>query len=171
MTKLQKTVTAALCLALCVVLPLAFHMIPDAGSVFCPIHIPVLICGLVCGPTLGMVCGLFGPLLSNLFTGMPYAAYLAPMMLELAVYGLVAGALFLVIKTKRYAINLYLSLVFAMLLGRVAAGVAKAFIFMPGEFSAVMWATSYFVTAWPGIVIQLVFIPAIVFALKKAKLI
>ena len=37
----------ALCMALGVVLPMAFHMIPNAGSVMLPMHIPVLLCGLV----------------------------------------------------------------------------------------------------------------------------
>ena len=48
MTKTKTMILAALCFALGLVLPSAFHMI-GAGTVFLPMHIPVLICGLVCG--------------------------------------------------------------------------------------------------------------------------
>ena len=71
---LKNYVIAALCVALCVVLPMAFHAIPNAGSILLPMHIPVLLCGLLCGWPLGLVCGLVGPLLSSVLTGMPPAA-------------------------------------------------------------------------------------------------
>ena len=72
----------AVCIALCVVLPIAFHSIPDAGSVFLPMHIPVLICGMICGWPYGFICGLMGPLVSSALTGMPPIAILPAMMLE-----------------------------------------------------------------------------------------
>ena len=52
---MKKTISAknlafcALCIALCVVLPMAFHAIANAGPIFLPMHIPVLLCGLACG--------------------------------------------------------------------------------------------------------------------------
>ena len=70
MTTIKKMVMTAICIALCVVLPLLFHWVPNAGSVFLPMHIPVLLCGLLCGWPYGLVCGLLGPLVSS-FTGMP----------------------------------------------------------------------------------------------------
>ena len=75
------------------------------------------------------------------------------------------------IRTGKIYADLYISLIAAMLVGRVVAGAAKAFIFAGGNFTMAMWISSYFVTAWPGIVIQLALIPSIVFALEKAKLI
>ena len=45
----KKLVSCALCIAIGVLLPMAFHVIPNAGSIFLPMHIPVLICGLFCG--------------------------------------------------------------------------------------------------------------------------
>lgn len=44
-------------------------------------------------------------------------------------------------------------------------------IFAGGTYSVAAWASGYFVTALPGIVIQLVLLPSIVFALMKARLI
>ena len=74
MTSVKKSIITAVCIALCVVLPQAFHAIPNAGTIYCPMHIPVLLCGLVCGWSYGLLCGIAGPLLSSLITGMPPAA-------------------------------------------------------------------------------------------------
>ncbi len=167
----RRSVVTAMCMAMCVVLPLAFHAIPDAGSIFSPMHIPVLLCGLICGPVYGTVCGIVGPLLSSVLLQMPQMAYLAPMMVECAVYGLVAGLLMRFLRTGRLYGDLYISLVSAMLLGRVVAGAARALIFAAGSYSFTLWATAYFVTSLPGIVIQLLLIPSLVVALQKARLI
>ena len=43
----KKLVFCAICVALCVVLPMAFHAL-GSGTVFLPMHVPVLLCGLVC---------------------------------------------------------------------------------------------------------------------------
>jgi len=160
----------AVCIALCVVLPIAFHSIPDAGSVFLPMHIPVLICGMICGWPYGFVCGLMGPLLSSALTGMPPIAMLPAMMLECGVYGMVSGIMLKLVHTKSTYGDLYIALVVAMLAGRVMSGIAKALIFMPG-MALSAWITASFVTALPGILIQLVFLPSVVMTLMKAKVI
>jgi riboflavin transporter FmnP len=171
MSNVKKSIYTAACIALCVVLPMAFHSIENSGSVICPMHIPALLCGLICGWPLGILCGLAGPLLSMLITGMPAAAYLAPMMLELAVYGLVAGLLMKWVRTKNLYADLYISLIVAMIVGRLVAGAARALIFSAGSYSLAAWTASYFVTCLPGIVIQLALIPTIVFALERTNLI
>lgn len=167
---MKRTVLAAMFVALCVVLPIAFHGIPDAGSVFLPMHIPVLICGMVCGWPYGFLCGLMGPLLSSLITGMPPAAYLPPMMVECAVYGAVTGLALKYIHTGNSQADLYISLIAAMLAGRVATGIAKALIFSPG-ITMRYWITASFVTALPGIIIQLVAVPLLVTILMQARMI
>ena len=86
-SSIKRMTLSALCVALCVVLPMAFHMIPNAGSVMLPMHIPVLLCGLVCGWQYGLLCGCVGPLVSSLLTGMPPAAILPGMMVECGMYG------------------------------------------------------------------------------------
>ena len=169
MTAVKRMVTAAICTALCVVLPIAFHVIPNAGSVLLPMHIPVLLCGLVCGWPYGLVCGLLGPFLSS-FTGMPPLSVLPGMMVECGTYGLVSGLMLKFVRTGHTVRDLYVSLVTAMILGRVISGIAKALIFSPGmAFSA--WITASFVTALPGIAIQLVFLPGVVCTLMKARVI
>lgn len=164
-------VAAALCVALGIVLPVAFHSVPNAGSVILPMHLPVLLCGLLCGPVYGLLCGILTPALSSLFTGMPPAAYLPSMLCELAVYGLLAGLLILVVRSKWTLLNLYVALVGAMLAGRVVYGILNALLFRAGQYSLQLWVTASFVTALPGILIQLVLLPVLVFALRKAKVV
>ena len=170
LTPAKRTVLAALCIALCVVLPIAFHAIPNAGSIFLPMHIPVLLCGLICGWPFGLICGVLGPLLSNLTFQMPPAAMLPSMMVECAVYGAVSGLLMRYVRTKHAVADLYISLISAMVLGRVVAGLAKSLIFTPGT-APFAWVTTSLVTGIPGIVIQLVLMPILVLALTRAKLI
>lgn len=170
MTPIKRMTLGAVCIALCVVLPIAFHSIPNAGSVILPMHIPVLICGLICSWPYGLICGLLGPLLSSLITGMPPAAVLPAMMVECATYGAVSGIMLKCVHTGKTYPDLYIAMVTAMLAGRILSGVAKALIFSPGlAFSA--WVTSSFITALPGIAIQLVLLPTVVFSLMKAKVI
>ena len=171
LSHVKRLTFTAVCLALCVVLPLALHAIPDAGTLLSPMHLPVLLCGIICGWPYGLLCGLLGPVLSSAITGMPPAAYMPPMIVELAVYGFVSGLLMQLIRTKNLYADLYISLIAAMLVGRVAAGAAKALIFAPGSLTVAAWATGYFVTCLPGIVIHLALIPGIVLALMKARLI
>ncbi len=166
----RKMVTTALLMAVGVVLPVSLHMVPSAGSVLLPMHIPVLLCGLLCGPLWGLACGLLTPVLSCLFTGMPPLAYLPGMVCELAVYGLAGGLLMRYVNTHSRVADIYISLLGAMLAGRVVFGVLNAVIFVAGAYSLQVWVVAAFVTALPGIVIQLVLLPAIVLALQKAKL-
>ena len=169
-TNLEKLVLTGILIAAGVALPIAFHAIPNAGSIFLPMHIPIFICGLLCGFPYGFICGILTPLLSSLLTGMPPAAYLPAMLCELATYGLVSSILIKVIKTPNRYVNLYACLIGAMLCGRIVYGILNSLIFRVGSYSLQLWVTSAFITSLPGIFIQLVFIPAIVMALEKAKL-
>lgn len=91
--------TAALVTA-AVSLPWICHLVGDwlglgsgLGELLLPMHLPVMLAGFVCGPWAGLCCGLMSPVLSALLTGMPAAAMLPFMTVELAVYGLTAGFL------------------------------------------------------------------------------
>lgn len=171
MSSVKKLIVTGVCAALCVVLPMALHSIPDAGKVLSPMHLPVLLCGLAAGWPYGLLCGLAGPLLSSMLTGMPPAAVLPSMMVELAVYGLLAGLLMRIVHTGKLYADLYISLICAMLGGRIAAAAVSALIFSAGSFSVKAWAVSYFVTALPGIVLQLIIVPVLAATLMRAGVI
>jgi len=176
MPNTKKVVITAMLVALCVVLPMAFHMIPYglAGRALLPMHIPVLLAGLICGPIFGLVVGVTGPILSYLSSGgtmPPSAAIMYSMMIELGVYGLVAGLVMKFVRTKMASADLYIALVVAMLAGRVVAGIVQALFLFEGNYAITIWFSAYFSFALPGIVIQLAFIPSVVMALEREKVI
>lgn len=174
---MNKTISAriltltAVCIAFCVIMPIFFHIIPNAGPSLCPMHIPVLLCGLVCGPLSGLLCGLTGPLLSSVLTGMPGAPILPAMTAECAVYGLVSGLMMHRIETGKLRTDLYISLITAMLLGRIAGGAVSALLYTKGSYTIAIWAAAYFGKNAPGILLHLIAIPLIYAALEKAGLI
>ena len=171
MSQVKRIVIAAVCAALCIVLPMAFHSIPNAGALWLPMHIPVMVSGLVAGPVAGAVTGLLGPVLSSLLTGMPAAPILPSMTCELVVYGLVSGLLCAHVRTGRLPLDLYVSLVGAMICGRIVGGLLQALIFSAGSYSLAAWATAYFLTGLPGIALQLVVVVPVVVALERAGLV
>lgn len=83
-----------------VVVPQVFHVIgalsglgTALGETFLPMHLPIILVGLLAGPYAGALSGLLGPLASFALSGMPGAAMLPFMMIELCAYGLCAGLL------------------------------------------------------------------------------
>ena len=165
-----KMTYTALFIALGLVLPMVFHMIPHAGNLISPMHIPVLLCGLICGFPYGILCGVVTPLLSSLLTGMPNVVSLPSMLCELAAYGLVSALLMQFVRTKNIYADIYISLIGAMLAGRLFYGLVNALIFRVGQYSLGIWATAAFLTAIPGVIAQLILIPLIIITLQTAKL-
>jgi uncharacterized membrane protein len=167
MMSTKNLVLSAMFVALGVIIPQFFHML-GLGSVFLPMHIPVIICAYVCGPLLGCLCGAVTVVLSSTLTGMPpmMPTGLA-MIFELAAYGLFVGLFY------KKSGKIYLSLILGMILGRIVSIIAKYIIFslISQEFALVSILSGLFITAWPGIVIQLIVIPAIIYLLKRYKLI
>lgn len=164
----KNIVFSALCLAIGIIIPIYFHMLGSGfGSVFLPLHIPVLICGLICGWGYGGAVGLMLPLICSTLTGMPpvYPVAVA-MMFELCAYGIISGLLH-----KKY--NVYISLFGAMLGGRIVSGIAYTVLlgFAGKSYSFPTFIISSFVTALPGIVIQILLIPVLVKVLTQAKII
>lgn len=171
MSSVKKLTITALLIALCRVLPMAFHAV-GLGQTFSPMHLPVLLCGLLCGPVYGAVCGVAGPALASLLGGPPVQS-LIWFIPELACYGLVAGLLYRRIRTGSTLTDMYLSLIPAMLAGRVIGGAAQAAYLLATAktWTPAAWIAGYFVGTWPGAVAHLVLIPVIVFALTGAGLI
>lgn len=170
MLNVKKMVPAALLTAIGIVLPSVFHTIPNAGNIFLPMHIPVLMSGIICGPVLGTLCGLLTPILSSAVTGMPGAAVLPAMACELAVFGLTGGILMNSIRVKNLPLKLYISLIGAMLAGRLVYGAVNALIFNAASYTIQAWLAVSFITCLPGIIIQLTVIPVLIMALNKARL-
>ena len=151
-------------IAMGLILPTIFHAFNMGGPVFLPMHIPILLCGLLIGRKYGFWSGLITPFLSSILTGMPTLFPVAfTMGVELATYGYVSG--FLKKKT-----NVYIALIGAQIVGRLV-GALGSFIILgivgkPFVFTAYM--TSVFVTALPGILLQIILVPAAIIIIEKA---
>ncbi|GKX29903.1 membrane protein [Vallitalea longa] len=163
--KSKQLVYTALFAALGVVLPQMFHVFGNlAGSIFLPMHIPVLLAGFVCGPISGLLVGLVSVLISHVFTGMPPVPNLFFMIVELPVYGLMAGLLF-----NKYELNIIVSLISAMVTGRIVVGfmIFAATNLLGITLPKFISFTGMIVTGLPGIALQLVVIPSIMVLIKK----
>ena len=74
------------------------------------------------------------------------------------------------LRSGKLVVDLYAALIIAMLGGRVITGILRALIFAGGSYSWSAWATGYFVSCLPGIIIQLILLPTIYVALERARL-
>ena len=135
---------------------------------FSPMHFPVIIAGLAIGPLEGLVCGILTPLLSYFINSLPPNGPLA-MMAELGAYGLACGMAMKHLKQEGLA-KIYLSLIIAMIIGRILGGLVTGFILNAGSYSVQAWISAYFIGTAPAIVTDLILIPIIVQALQKANL-
>ena len=170
--RVKRLVLAGLFLALAYVMPYLTAQIPEIGAKLCPMHLPILLCGFVCGWQWGLIVGLIAPVFRSLIATMPPLFPTAVCMsFELAVYGLVAGIMYRRLPKKKGYI--YLSLVVAMLLGRVVWGMAM-FVCMGltgGSFGLSAFIAGAFTNAIPGIVLQLVVIPPLIMIIEKTRIV
>ena len=161
----RKMTLSALFLAIGLVLPFAFHSFgPNAGSMFLPMHLPVLLCGFICGPTYGALVGIITPLLSSALTGMPPLMPVGiAMVFELMTYGFLSGFLL----KKRLPI--YISLILTMLAGRAISGIMNLILlsFAGKAYTVTIFLTASFITAVPGIILQLLSVPLLVKVVQK----
>lgn len=164
LSNLQKTVLSAMFLAMGVVLPLFTAQIKEIGDTLLPMHFPVMLCGLICGPWYGLMVGFILPFFrSAIFSMPPMYPNAVWMAFELATYGGVIGLCYR--KAPRQSIgSIYLSLVIAMVAGRIVWGLVKTTLLgLSGKtMTAQALITGGFLDAIPGIVLQLLLIPAMV---------
>ena len=169
---LRKLVLAAMFLAIGLVLPFFTGQIQQIGNMLLPMHIPVMLCALICGWQYGAVVGLTLPLIRSLLFGMPPIFPTAvSMAVELCIYGLASGFLYGLFKKQNLA-AVYASLVPAMLLGRIAWGGAQAVLLSMQEsvFTFQAFLAGAVLNAIPGIILQLLLIPAIMTTLHYTGL-
>ena len=167
---IKKLTYSAICLALCLVLPFLTGQIPQIGSALCPMHLPVLLAGFLCGPWWAAAVGLIAPLLRHAIFAMPPLLTAIAMSFELLTYGLITGICYRLLPRKTSSI--YISLIAAMIAGRLVWGAAQVVIFSLTDKAfgwAAFWAGAV-ANAIPGIILQLVLIPILVLALQRAHI-
>lgn len=152
-------------LAIAFVLPFITMQIPQFGAMLSPMHFPVLLCGFFCGWPFGLLVGFIAPILRSVILGMPMMFPTAICMaFELATYGVVAGYLYDKLPKKRS--NIYVSLIVAMIMGRIVWGVAM-FACMGANFGFSAFLSGAILNAIPGIILQLIIVPSLVMILDK----
>lgn len=167
----RKLICSAVCLALAMVLPLLTGQLEQIGSMLCPMHIPVLLCGFLCGWPWGLAVGFIAPLLRFVIFGMPviFPKGVA-MAFELAAYGALAGYLYR--RLPKRPRNLYIALIAAMAGGRMVWGIVQYLLagLQSTDFPFSAFLAGAVTNAIPGIVLHIALIPLVVLALKKAKI-
>lgn len=177
----KRLVLSAMFMALGLILPFITGQLQQVGTMLLPMHIPVLLCGLICGWQYGAVVGFVLPLLRYSLFGMPpiYPMGIS-MAFELAAYGAVIGICRKIFRrkkwfataseSKRYILDIYFSLAVSMICGRIVWGLVRYALASVTRqaFTWQMFVAGAFVTASPGIVIQLILIPALMIALERA---
>ncbi len=168
----SKLLLAAVAVVGAVILPQIFHLIgvvsgagASVGAALLPMHIPVLLAGFLGGPVVGIAAGVLSPVLSFMLTGMPLAAVMPLMAIELGVYGLVAGLL------RKAEMNSFVKLLIVQIAGRLARAAATlAAVYVLGSAQLTADAAWQFVTAGLfGILIQWALIPYLTEKLSGAK--
>lgn len=167
MSTRKLTYSSAL-IALGIIFPQIFHFIDPSGQLskfLLPLHYSAIIGGLLLGPFVGFIVGLFTPLLSHLLFSMPMQPLVYFIILEISIYGLFTGLFYKVLK-----INIYISILISILLGRlvliISSYVGLNYILIDSKlpFSSILTIISFGLL---GEVVYLIVIPIIVKRLNK----
>lgn len=170
-TEIRSYIFASVFVVLSVAAPWVFHQFHLAGPTFLPMHIFVFVAGLLFGWRLGLMVGLLTPLASYAVSGMPGLQILPQIVVELSVYGLVAGIL-----RERFNLRAVWSLLGAMIAGRLALGLGVLVIYLIAGrvYSPLGIEANPFLAVWsaikqggPGIIMQLALIPGVLWLLGK----
>ena len=150
---IKKMAYGGLLIAIGIILPQLFHIFGQAaGQTFLPMHIPVMLAGMLIGPVWALGVAVIVPVLSSLITGMPAVPMLA-----------------------KKGVNVYLNLAVTILCGRAVYGLSlvaavNVFSFAPPFANATAFFTGL-VSGLPGVALQFIVIPLLMFALRKGGLV
>ena len=170
---LKNLTVSAMMLALALLLPFLTGQLPSIGKMLAPMHMPVLLCGLLCGPLFGFAVGVVAAPLRFILFGAPQMPNVLYMTSELAAYGLLAGVFSRILPKRK--LSLYISLILSMIGGRIAYAIIFICINLSNaktvEALILPIVSATVLTAWPGMILQIVIIPTLLIILEKAKVI
>ena len=172
-TELARLIYSAMFLSLALLLPFLTGQIPSVGTALLPMHLPVILCGFICGPYWGMAVGATAPILRSIIFERPVLMPDAvAMAFELAMYAFIAGLLYRKLDKKLF--YTYVTLLASMISGRIVWAMVMFVLILMGSAQgeigfALVW-TRTVLQSIPGIILQIVAIPAIVNVLKKNRL-
>lgn len=167
MNNIQKLVTAALLIAVGVLLPIVFHTVGGraVGTVLLPIHLPVLIAGALLGWQLGICVAILTPIISFVSTGMPMMVMLPYMIVELICYGVVIALVYQ--KSKQLIVSILAAQIAGRLIYALMLFITADMLHLQSVSGIGVWGS--FVTGLPGVILQLLVIPILVSAVKRER--
>lgn len=171
----QKLVLAAMFFATGIVLPFITGQVPQIGQMLLPMHLPVFLCSLIVGWPYGLAIGFLLPIVRSLLFQMPpiYPTAVA-MAFELAAYGFFAGFIYELMLSRKISkpVSLFSALIASMLIGRLVWGLSMFVLMGIGgkTFTLEAFIAGAFVNALPGIVMQIILIPAIMLGMKRPQI-
>ncbi len=164
--KTQQITLIALFIALCLLVPFLFHLV-GLGKMFLPMFLPILLAGFIIEFPAAMLVGLLGPWISALATGMPP---LFPTALSMSIEGVVTAGIVSFLYHKRQ-ISFWIGLIVAVIAQRLAR-VAMLLLILPFfGLPAKALSLADFTYSLPGVLLQLLLTPIILFMLWKSKII
>ena len=146
-----------LLIGIAVLMPYIAHFFEAPVRYILPMHWAVILAALVYGWRGGAVTGLLAPVTSFFLSGMPAGIYLAAMVPELFVYGLVTGLL-----REKFRMNAFLSVAAALIAGRI---IFMLVFFMTGNIQDA-FAGHLYASMMPGFAAALLQILILPFAAK-----
>lgn len=167
-----QTIAAVISIVSAVVLPQIFHFLgavsglgTTLGETFLPMHLPIIAVGLLVGGYAGAIAGVISPLISFAITGMPNAALLPFMMIELCIYGLSSGVL----------CNVKMPTIFKVVIAQVSGRVFRALAILIAVYGfsstavpvAIIWKS--ILAGIFGLVLQWTFLPLMVYRVENAR--
>ena len=167
---LNLTISAML-LALAMFLPFLTGQIPQFGRMLSPLHIPAMLAGFILPLPWAVSLAFIIPIVRSLIFSMPPMVPMAvTMAFELATYALVIGLIYK--RPAKSYFSILIALIPAMVIGRIVYALVF-FIVMSltaGTFNLSVVITGLTVEGLPGVIVQLLIVPPIVFAVEKAGL-
>ena len=145
--------------AAALLLPVLFHLI-HLGHIFMPMYLPLVTLAFFVRPGPAALTAFVVPLLSGAATGMPpFYPPVAPVMaLELALMAGIIGTVRLILPR----INTLILLIPVLAIGRIAGAALLYLIAGVIGLPATFVASIALLSGWPGLLIMIVAIPAIV---------
>lgn len=160
--------TGALLGALAIVLPIAFHGLgPGVGPIFQPMYLPILALGLMVSWEVALAVGCLAPIASALLTGMPPFAPPVAFLMASELAALAVGASL----ARRTGAGVWLGAVVGIVASRLAGAGALLTVGHALGYGQGLWQYSVlsFAIAWPGLVLQLAVVPAVVRSVESAS--
>lgn len=165
-------------IALGIIIPVSFHAFGGGklGAVFLPMYLPVLACSMLVSPPIAAAVGLLTPVLSSALTGMPPILPTLPMMVaELVVMATLASLLH-----RRLRLHALPSVVVALVAGRIVMALMAWLLVSalpvgvqeslpPVMRTPLAYVAAATVTAVPGLIVQIVAVPAVVAIVERRR--